>query len=175
VLSTEIDAEKAITACTAALHESLNLARFQAQLARAYAENQQHKEALEWYRKAAKQGYEIAMVGVGLYYKQIRGAVPKDSVEAMKWFRAAAEKGSPLGQFLLGLMYKEGGSSGSENIPENEAEADKWFRKAFDGIRSKAEQGIPEAQRVLGMMYAGGLGLARDGKEADRWFQKAQK
>jgi uncharacterized protein len=44
----------------------------------------------------------------------------------------------------MGLMYAEG-----QGVPEDDAEAVKWYRKA-------AEQGLAEAQFNLGEMYAYG-------------------
>ena len=58
-----------------------------------------------------------------------------------------AEQGNPNGQFVLGLMYDNG-----EGVPENDAEAVRWFRLA-------AEQGNALAQSNLGVMYANGEGV----------------
>ena len=51
-------------------------------------------------------------------------------------------------------MYAKG-----EGVPENDAEAVKWFRKA-------AEQGDADAQYNLGVMYANGEGVLKDEAEA---------
>jgi uncharacterized protein len=55
-----------------------------------------------------------------------------------------AEQGDANAQFKLGLMYYNG-----EGVPEDDAEAVKWYRKA-------AEQGLAGAQFNLGVMYAYG-------------------
>ena len=55
-----------------------------------------------------------------------------------------AEAGNPFAQNNLGIMYAQG-----EGVPEDDAEAIKWFRSA-------AEQGHTGAQYSLGVMYAAG-------------------
>jgi TPR repeat protein len=73
----------------------------------------------------------------------------------------AAERGDAKAQFNLGLSYFKG-----EGLPQNSAEAAKWFRKA-------AEQGDAEAQWFLGAMYDTGIGVAKNATEAVKWIRKA--
>ena len=58
-------------------------------------------------------------------------------------------------------MYAKG-----EGVPENAAEAVKWWRKA-------AEQGQAKAQYGLGRMYATGRSVLKDDAEAAKWFRLA--
>ena len=58
-------------------------------------------------------------------------------------------------------MYRDG-----EGIPEDDAEAVRWFRLA-------AEQGYAEAQHNLGIAYANGRGVPADDAEAVRWYRLA--
>ena len=51
-------------------------------------------------------------------------------------------------------------------VPQNYAEAVKWFRKG-------AEQGYARAQNNLGVMYATGHGVANNYEEALKWFRKS--
>ena len=51
-------------------------------------------------------------------------------------------------------------------VPEDDAEAVKWYRKA-------AEQGDADAQSNLGGMYANGWGVPEDDGEAVKWYRKA--
>ena len=46
--------------------------------------------AVEWYRKAAMQGYTIAMYNLGFMYQSGRG-VERDYKEAVKWFKKSGE------------------------------------------------------------------------------------
>ena len=72
-----------------------------------------------------------------------------------------AEQGYATAQFNLGVMYDFG-----EGVPENDAEAVKWYRLA-------AEQGHARAQFNLGVMYANGEGVLRSGAAAADWYYKA--
>ena len=75
--------------------------------------------------------------------------------------KSLAEQGLLRAQFNLGLMYANG-----EGVPENDAEAVKWFRLA-------AEQGLAEAQFNLGVMYANGEGVPENDAEAVKWYRLA--
>ena len=72
-----------------------------------------------------------------------------------------AEQGDAEAQSALGIMYDLG-----EGVPEDDAEAVKWYRKA-------AEQGNADAQCNLGIMYDLGEGVPEDDAEAAKWFRKA--
>ncbi len=61
----------------------------------------------------------------------------------------------------LGFMYNNG-----EGVPQNYAEAAKWYRRA-------AEQGQAEAQASLGAAYAMGSGVLQDYLLAHMWFNLA--
>ncbi|MDE0835771.1 MAG: tetratricopeptide repeat protein [Akkermansiaceae bacterium] len=69
-----------------------------------------------------------------------------------------AEQGDADAQCNLGVMYANG-----EGVPEDDAEAVKWFRKA-------AEQGHADAQYNLGIMYAKGEGVPEDNVLAYMWL-----
>lgn len=75
--------------------------------------------------------------------------------------RGLAEQGNAEGQTKLGAMYLSG-----SGIPQNDAEAVKWFRKA-------AEQGEARAQVVLGLMYAEGSRVPKNNAEAVKWLRLA--
>ena len=50
-----------------------------------------------------------------------------------------------------------------EGVPQDYAEAARWYRKA-------AEQGLAEAQYDLGGMYDIGAGVPHDDADAFRWY-----
>ena len=75
--------------------------------------------------------------------------------------KALADQGIAYAQNNLGFMYDNG-----EGVPENDAEAVKWFRKA-------AEQGYAAAQFNLGIMYDNGEGVPENDAEAVKWYRKA--
>ena len=75
--------------------------------------------------------------------------------------RLLAEQGNPIAQYNLGIMYANG-----IGVPENDAEAVKWYRLA-------AEQGNASAQYNLGIMYDYGRGVPENDAEAVKWFRLA--
>ena len=54
----------------------------------------------------------------------------------------------------------------AKGVPQNYAEAVRWYRKA-------ADQGYADAQFNLGNMYAKGLGVPQDSAEAVHWYYEA--
>jgi len=72
-----------------------------------------------------------------------------------------AEGGNPKAQFNLGVAYGNG-----EGVPQDSAEAAKWWQKA-------AEQGLAEAQYNLGVAYYNGQGVSKDYSESMKWYRMA--
>ena len=75
--------------------------------------------------------------------------------------RARAEQGDAVAQFNLGGMYANG-----TGVPQDEAEAVRWFRLA-------ADLGYAQAQFNLGVMYANGRGVPQDDETAHVWLNLA--
>ena len=75
--------------------------------------------------------------------------------------KALAEPGNATAQFNLGNMYYSG-----EGVPENDAEAVRWYRLA-------AEQGLDNAQYNLGNMYYNGEGIPQNNVRAYVWWSVA--
>lgn len=156
----KVDPAKAIPACKEALSRYPNTPRFEYQLGRAYEKNSEDGNALIWYSKAAKQGYAVAQVNLGLMYKNGIGGSAKVA-QAVAWFRKAAEQGYATGQTNLGDMFANG-----LGVSIDDAQAVAWYRKA-------AEQGLDLAQFKLANMYAAGRGVAKDDTQAVTWYRKA--
>jgi TPR repeat protein len=116
-----------------------------------------HGKAVEWYRKAAEQGYAMAQYNLGVQYSKGQG-VAQNNAEAIKWYHRAAEQGYVTAQYHLGARYREG-----LGVAQNYAEAAKWYRKA-------AEQGHAEAQFLLGALYYGGQGVTQNYSVAYLWM-----
>ncbi len=119
-----------------------------------------YAKALDWYLKAAQQGFVGAQNNLGVMYEQGLG-VPKNKPEAAKWFRKAAEQNDAYAQHSLGIMYREG-----DGVPQNFAEAAKWIRKA-------AEQSHHGAFRDMGEIYWKGSGLPQNDVLAYMWWRIA--
>ncbi|MGA2228825.1 MAG: tetratricopeptide repeat protein [Syntrophobacteraceae bacterium] len=80
---------------------------------------------------------------------------------AYKELQALAGLGDAEAQYYLGRMYDRG-----QGVPEDHAEAMRWYRKA-------ANQGLPQAEFNLGLMYAKGQAVAKDNAEALKWLRKS--
>ena len=65
------------------------------------------KKAVEWYTKAAEQGYARGQYNLGDMYENGKG-VTKDLKNAVEWYTKAAEQGNAPGQCNLGYMYENG-------------------------------------------------------------------
>jgi TPR repeat protein len=88
--------------------------------------------------------------------EQGTSAVPAADFAATK---KDAESGDAMAQYNLGVMYHSG-----EGVPQDHAEAAKWYRLA-------ADQGNFFAQETMGMFYYNGLGVPQDYAEALKWFR----
>lgn len=88
----------------------------------------------------------------------VSACVAGPDIEAL---RKAADQGNAYAQCNLGYAYGRG-----EGVPQDQAEAVKWFRKA-------AEQGNAKAQCTLGLAYGRGEGVPKDHEQAVKWFRKA--
>ena len=61
---------------------------------------QDFKEAVKRYQKAADQGDAEAQINLGLMYENGEG-VEQDDKEAVKWYQKAADQGDALAQHIL--------------------------------------------------------------------------
>ena len=95
-----------------------------------------------------------------LFIAGLAGCSGKPETEFEKTLRLA-EQGDASAQKNLGYMYSHG-----EGVPEDDAEAVKWYRKA-------AEQGDADAQYNVGVMYGRGDGVPQVNAEALTWVRKA--
>ena len=128
-----------------------------------FGENGKQKDyvkAVEWFRKAAEQGNDVAQVYLAMCYQRGQGVI-KDFAEAVKWCRKAAEQGHAYAQCELGYCYFNG-----VGVAKNLSEAFSWFRKS-------ALQGYAVAQSNLGVCYEHGYGVAKNKSEAIIWYRKA--
>ena len=117
---------------------------------------QDYAAALNWYRKAAEQGYLQAQIKLAAHYEEA-----KNYPEAVNWYRKAAKQGDAGAQNNLALCYEKG-----RGITVNAGEAAYWYNKA-------AAQGCKEAQANLGRCYRDGIGIAQNRVKAKEWLQKA--
>ena len=80
-----------------------------------------------------------------------------DYSESLRIWKPLAEQGHIMAQYNLGAMYAIG-----KGIPQDNAEAERWYRKA-------ADQGLADAQWVLGIKYEN----LKNPSAAVDWYYKA--
>ena len=97
---------------------------------------QNDKQAVYWFRKAAARDHVYAQVYLGWMYRNGRG-VEQDFNEAVRLYTKTADLGDKVAQYNLGLMYQAG-----EGVAKDDKKAAELFRKA-------AEQGDKEATEDL--------------------------
>jgi uncharacterized protein len=118
------------------------------------------KEAVKWYRKAAKQGYFLAQNHLRNMFSYGFGFL--DEYEALELYREIADEGIALLQNDLGEIY----CYGRGVVHKDMKESAKWHRKA-------AEQGHRSSQYDLGVFLENGDGVPQNYNEAAKWYRKA--
>jgi len=134
-------------------------------------------EAMNWYKKAARQGYLPAQYCLGMIYREIAGegsfwGIAINYKESAKWLTKAAEQGYAPAQQGLGAAYFSG-----YGVPQDVEKAMEWYKKA-------AEQGLVTAQTALGGKYYHRGNIATKKGETDKaakcfkqaieWYEKAE-
>ena len=118
-------------------------------------------EALNWFLRGALAKYPEAEYDLGMLYVEGNAGAP-DPVEGIRWLTKAAEAGLPQARLNLGILYSEG----RLGFPRDLAEGRRWLLAA-------AQSGSFCAEFNLGVLYNTGLGVRRDPREAQKWFQRA--
>jgi TPR repeat protein len=117
-------------------------------------------QAVEWFRKAAAQGYAPAEFQMGQLY-DFGLVVAQDDAAALAWYRKSAEHGSAPGQRVLGNFYRKG-----RGVPADAAEALRWYRRGAEGDDIQAQYRLAE-------MYFHGTDVPRDYASAYIWYTLA--
>lgn len=144
VMATEPDAE------LAAIMESAQAgsAGAQFELGTRYLDGtgvqQDNFEALRWFTLAAEQNNSNAQYNIAVMYLNGIGVV-KDAEQAVVWFLKAANNGDVSAQFTLGIIL----FNGQLNVPQNTAEAYKWFTLAGAGGHQSAAANAVLVQELL--------------------------
>lgn len=133
--------------------------------------------AAKWHRKAADQGVQSWDTFHWAYHNYLDeeyGSTHSEMVEAwgeaVERWHDAAEQGDADAQYWLGEIYERG-----MGVKKDEAEASKWYRKAFERRREAVEheQSDADARYWLGRLYYEGKGVEEDDAKAAEWFLKA--
>jgi len=118
-------------------------------------------EAVDWWQKAAVQGFPPAEYDLGLAYGRGDG-VPKDAEQGIKWCRMAADAGLPVAQEFIGALYA---------LPHSSLKQD--YAQAFKLFKAAADQGYPHAEYLLALCYRDGKGTETNINESILWLQRA--
>ena len=139
-------------------------ARAQYNLGLCYAKGkgveQDHKEAVRWYRLAADQGDAAAQNALALCYANGKG-VEEDVEEAVRLYSLAVDQGYTRAYMNLGNCYLHG-----RGVVQDYHEAVRLYRLAI-------AQGNDGAGSMLGICYQYGYGVARNEEEAVRLYRLA--
>jgi len=158
--------------------------------------------AIQWYQKAAEQGYAPAQVGLGVIYGigPIGYDVQNDQM-ALYWFHKAAKQGNAAALMNLGIHYSNG-----QGVKRDLSIAKSYFGQSCDkGLQlacnlyrttidegvaietscantlpdkfielcKKANQGDIQAQLAIGKIFLIGNGVKQNSQIASQWFLKA--
>lgn len=117
-------------------------------------------KAVEWFRKAAEQGYAEAQFKLADYFS-CGCSVEENPSEAYNWYLKAARQGHVEAQYFVGWCFETG-----FGVDKDADSAFLWYQRA-------AERGWASAQCSLGRLYANGEGAEEDAEEAVKWYRKA--
>ena len=155
------------------------------------------KQALTWYKKAAEQEQKSSYNSIGNLYRMGKG-VKQDANEAFRWYKQGAEAKDAQAMLNLGNCYYYG--MGTEKSLD---EAVKWWQesanysnayalaqmgdcyyygmgverdleKAVDYFTQAADRNVAGAQYRLGILYYTGEGVEQDQSHADLLMRKAR-
>ena len=118
------------------------------------------KQAMTWYKKAAVQKQKASYNAVGNLYRMGKG-VKADSEEAFRWFKLGADAEDAQAMLNVGNCYFYG--MGAE---KDLAQAVQWWQRAADG-------GNSYAQSQMGDCFFNGLGVKQDIDKAAEYYTMA--
>jgi uncharacterized protein len=160
VFEYEVDIVAALRACSEAIRQYPDVARFVFEAGRIAHAQKDYAEALRYFEKATGMGSKIAITETGIGY--LNGeSVARDYARARQLFEEADAKGDFLAVALMGLLYQNGWG-----VAQDYARARELYERAADA-------GDILAMNNLGIVYEIGLGVPKDYTQAHRWFEKA--
>lgn len=145
-----IDADRAATACRAAVQAAPGDTRLRYQLGRALDRRGDAPGAVEAYRAAADGGDAPAAAALGLALQFGKG-VAADPAAALALFKRADAGGFAPAAFLIGQVLW----TGAAGVPQDRTEAVRWINRG-------AARGDATALASLGLLTETGDGVPRD-------------
>ena len=124
-----------------------------------YMNQNDWKQAVPYFEKAAAKGHDGALVNLGVAYLEGRG-VKQDIVYGCRLMEQAAEVGNQADAWSnLGLCI--------EDLPDPD------YAKAAAAYQKAAMAGMPDAQLALGRLYVTGRGVPQESSVGLYWFGMA--
>ncbi|KAF9150263.1 hypothetical protein BG015_007931 [Linnemannia schmuckeri] len=118
--------------------------------------------AVEWFLKAANQGYANSQCGVGDLFEHGYG-VPQDFPQVLKWYLKAADQGLAHARFSVGYFYGNG-----HGARQDYSQAVNWYLKAASQGHTRAQYNIDNAlvwSRCTRELYQGFRMAPQDGQQ----------
>ncbi|KAF9163994.1 hypothetical protein BGX21_001975 [Mortierella sp. AD011] len=122
------------------------------------------KEAVRWFLKAAEGGSAQAQARIGRMYYSGWG-IEQNYTECHKFLMMAASQELPVAYLILGYLYRFG-----RGVPQDDCKATKWWLKA-------AEKGDMDGQYNVGFQYIMGQGVPKKSEyklKGIEWMKKAK-
>lgn len=138
------------------------------------------QRAIEWYTKAAEQGYAFAQndLGVTLVRIEEKIAIINSQIEngafvsqALEWFEKAAEQDNPTAQYNIAAMHF---IESRYHFSENSKEANELFQIGISWCKKAVKHDYPPAQNELARIYLlGSHGVNQNLEKAMELYLKA--
>lgn len=104
-----------------------------------YEEDGDHRIALQWYEKSAKQNLSVAQYNLAFLLD--RQPSSKDLSRIIFWYTKSAENNYASAQYKLSKKYEKG-----EGVKEDKMEAFKWCLKASENGNKEAKEQIEDEE-----------------------------
>jgi serine/threonine protein kinase len=122
------------------------------------------KEALKWYQKAADEDYAKAQLALGDFHKEGRAGLTLSIEKAENYYEKAFDNGLSDGAFSIGNIYYEA----------KVVDVERDFTKALSWYEKASNKNHAEASYYCGRMYEYGEGTDIDLDKALDYYRKAQ-
>jgi hypothetical protein len=135
--------------------------------------DEDHVQAVVWYRLAAAQNLDYAQFALGAMYSSGSGVL-QDHAEAHRWHVLSAAQGCSFALLSIGLSYELG-----RGVHVDLNEAVDWYRRAEAAGNGLATAKLQQTRNLLlafrvSLSYELGQGVHVDLNEALDWYRRAQ-
>lgn len=156
----DINADKAVPACSDAVRQYPGVDRFHYQLARSLVAAKNYPAAVDAYKRAYDLGNTRALYALGQMYDEGTG-VAKDPARARFYYEMAVQAKFAPAMVNLAAQYERGDGTAVD------------YGKALSLYQQAADLGEARAINKLGMFNEKGLGMAANPTQARAYYEKA--